>query len=577
MRREAGACAMGVAVEYVRRLKSGRLEYRRAFPAPLRPFVGSRELVRSLGARSVTEPGALVRYEAANAEYERTATLARKSLAGAYDDLDAPRIAWLAQEFETDFLAKDEARRVIGTADPEMHEAADDGLRDTLAERSPALIRGMFEQDAQSLAAKHGLRLDTESVPFLALCRELLKAMIQGNEIRMARDKGALVPTPSSQEAPQVLAAAASRKAQAQPSLVVLALKELERPTGVGASTKQASQTALSLFKSAMGDLAPQAISRATVTEFADLLARLPAKRSVREKRLQVREVVKSSESRDIPRLSWKTRATHLGSLSALWNKLASSGGIDPARPNPFARHNIGKAPPPAVNPGFSAAELHKIFSLPVFTAGARPSGCRGEAAYWVPLLLLTTGARPEEIAQLMVADVQDEGGASGWALAITDAGTHPHKGRQRLKTSGAGRTFPVPHSLIDLGFLMYVAWLKSRSETALFPALRTRGARNLLFASFGEWWGKYLRANDAWPQGRRGGRDFRHTWPTAARECGVSREAQEYIMGHYMGGGTSNASYGDRRSLGGEIHKVAFKGFSLTTVAPWYGPEGSG
>ena len=567
---------MGVAVEYVRRLKSGRLEYRRAFPAPLRPFVGSRELIRSLSARSITEPGALICYEAANAEYERTATLARKSLAGAYDDLDAPRIAWLAQEFETDFLTQDEARRVIGTADPECHEAADDGLRDTLAERSPALIRGMFGQDAQSLAATHGLRLDTESVPFLALCRELLKAMIRANEIRMARDKGALVPTPSPQEAPalQVTAAAASRKAQAQPGFVLLALKELERPTGVGASTKQASQTALSVFKSAMGDLSPDAISRATVTEFADLLARLPAKRSVRERRLEVRELLKSSEGRDVPRLSWKTRATHLGSLSALWNKLVSSGGIDPARLNPFARHNIGRAPTPAVNPGFSAEELHKIFALPVFTAGVRPGGCRGEAAYWVPLLLLTTGARPEEIAQLLVADVQDEGAGSGWTVTITDAGTHPHKGRQRLKTSGAGRTFPVPQPLIDLGFLRYVAWLKEHGETALFPALRTRGARNLLFASFGEWWGRYLRANDAWPQGRRGGRDFRHTWPTAARECGVPREAQEYIMGHYMGGGTSNASYGDRRSLGGEIHKVAFKGFSLANVASWGEPE---
>ncbi len=561
---------MGVAVEYVRRLKSGRLEYRRAFPAPLRPFVGSREWVRSLGARSVTEPGALVRYEAANAEYERTATLARKSLAGAYDDLDAPRIAWLAQEFETDFLAQDEARRVMGTADPEMHEAADDGLRDTLAERSPAFIRGMFHLDAESLAAKHGLRLDKESVSFLALCRELLKAMIRGNEIRMARDKGALVPTPSSQEAPQALAAAASRKAQAQPRFVVLALTELERPTGVGASTKQASQTALSLFRSAMGDLAPQAISRATVTEFADLLARLPANRSVREKRLQVREVIKSSEGRDVPRLSWKTRSTHLGSLSALWNKLVSSGGIDPGRLNPFARHNIGKAPPPTVSAGFNAAELHKIFSLPVFTAGARPSACRGEAAYWVPLLLLTTGARPEEIAQLMVADVQNDGEGWGWTLTITDTGTHPRKGKQRLKTPGAGRTFPVPPSLIDLGFLRYVAWLKASKETALFPTLRTKGARNLLFPSFGEWWGKYLRANDAWRKGCRGARDFRHTWPTAARECGVSREAQEYIMGHYMGGGTSNATYGDRRSLGRELRKVSFKGFETARIAPW-------
>ncbi|WP_366079919.1 DUF6538 domain-containing protein [Sphingomonas sp.] len=564
---------MGVAVEYVRRLKSGRLEYRRAFPAELRPFVGSRELIRSLKTKSMTAPRALESYHAANADYERSATLARKALDGAYDDLDAPRIAWLAQDYTSSFLAEDDARRVLGTADPDSHQAADDGLRETLIGRSPEFIRGMLQKDAEELAAKHGLRLDTESVPFLALCRELLQAMIRANEIRIARDEGEPVPTPAPPSGPKA-PPGPPRKAPTQATFVTLALLELKRPTGVGASTKQASQTALNLFKSAMGDLSPQEISRAKVTEFADLLACLPAKRSVAEKHRQVREVVKSSEGHDAPRLSWKTRATHLGSLSALWNKLISSGQIDPGKINPFARHNIGKAPAPIVNPGFSAEELRRIFALPVFATGERPSGCRGEAAYWVPLVLLTTGARPEEIAQLLVGDLKEGGEGFGWTLTITDAGVHPHKGKQRLKTPGAGRTFPVPQSLLDLGFLRYVGWLKAHGETALFPTLRTRGARGLLFPSFGEWWSRYLKTHAANPEGRRAGREFRHTWPTAARECEVSREAQEYIMGHYMGGGTSNASYGDRRSLGGEIHKVAFKGFSLANVAPWDEPE---
>src|SRR3546814_13147439 len=53
----------------------------------------------------------------------------------------------------------------------------------------------------------------------------------------------------------------------------------------------------------------------------------------------------------------------------------------------------------------FSVAELQTIFSLPVFTRGERPPHGRGEASYWLPLLLLWTGGRPEEIAQLMVSD----------------------------------------------------------------------------------------------------------------------------------------------------------------------------
>ena len=53
---------MGVLVDYVqKRRPSGRLEYRRAFPVPLRHHLG-REFVRSLKAAHLKEPGVLERY-----------------------------------------------------------------------------------------------------------------------------------------------------------------------------------------------------------------------------------------------------------------------------------------------------------------------------------------------------------------------------------------------------------------------------------------------------------------------------------------------------------------------------------
>ncbi len=53
---------------------AGRLIYRRAYPADLRPHAPGtpRELIRTLGAFAIDEPGALERYKAAHAEYERT-------------------------------------------------------------------------------------------------------------------------------------------------------------------------------------------------------------------------------------------------------------------------------------------------------------------------------------------------------------------------------------------------------------------------------------------------------------------------------------------------------------------------
>src|SRR5262249_47390153 len=50
---------------------------------------------------------------------------------------------------------------------------------------------------------------------------------------------------------------------------------------------------------------------------------------------------------------------------------------------------------------------LQKLFSSPVFIQGLRPRAGKGEAAYWLPLLALFSGARLEELGQMLVQDVK--------------------------------------------------------------------------------------------------------------------------------------------------------------------------
>jgi integrase len=57
----------------------------------------------------------------------------------------------------------------------------------------------------------------------------------------------------------------------------------------------------------------------------------------------------------------------------------------------------------------FDSDALVKVFSSPIYTAGARPKGGAGEAGYWLPLLSLFTGARLEELGQLTPEDVREE------------------------------------------------------------------------------------------------------------------------------------------------------------------------
>ena len=281
----------------------------------------------------------------------------------------------------------------------------------------------------------------------------------------------------------------------------------------------------------------------------------------------------------DVERLSSKTLNQHLGSLSAIWNKGQTRGHFDENLTSPFTRHKL-----PVVRSGqdgrdFSATELQAIFSLPVFTRGERPAHGKGEACYWMPLLLLWTGGRPEEIAQLMVSDIFQDEESGRLMMQITGDGTHPVKGKRRLKTteSGSGsRTFPVPQALLDLNLEGYLSALRAERETALFPKLVVKSQKkNLLFPSFGEWWSGYLKGQEVRLEGkgRRPSREFRQSWATAARQSGVPEEAMSYLMGHSNANAPTTRDYGRKASLGLWMDKVAFAKLDLSKVKPW-GPS---
>ncbi len=570
----------GRTVAYLKRDKSGRLEFRRAFPEALRPFVpgNRRELTRSLGATSIHAPDAIERYRAAMKEFDKTVTAARKASSGAFDALDAPTIAYLAESFHVQALDSDDAGR--WAKGDEWEERWPQKTRETLEGMMPVYrhfqatgdldgILHMWTDEALEFSASHGYRVNALGESFVDLCRALNEAAIRAGEARLQRLDGSLVPTPKEPPKPANQTPVQSAPRLSIRTLTTLALEELDRPTATtGESTAQAARTALRLFSELHGDRPPEEISRAMVTQFIDALARCPVVRG--KARRPLPELVEAFAGEDVPRLSWKTRDTHVGSLQAIWTKLQVSGQIDAGHPNPFAKHNLGKRPQRRENEGFEPHEIEAIFSLGVFTRGDRPRGGKGEACFWLPLLLATSGARPEEIAQLMVGDIRNEGGR--WLLTITGDGIHPHKGPRRLKNTASERTFPLPGLVLDLGFLDYLDWLKVGGEVALFPALRLKSKRELLYQGFGDWWGRYLRQHSAYPKGRRAGRDFRHTWATIARTSGVRDDALEYIMGHSPAA-KMNARYGTRRPLGDEMANVSFAGWGMEPVRPWAAP----
>ena len=183
----------------------------------------------------------------------------------------------------------------------------------------------------------------------------------------------------------------------------------------------------------------------------------------------------------------------------------------------------------------FSLAALKAIFDSPVYTDGARPTQGRGEAAYWLPLLALFTGARLEELGQLRITDISE--------LTYPDLDGHDRTGDfisileddevgQTLKNANSERRVPVHPELKRLGFLAYCADMKGQGHVRLFPELKPNKFGTLT-AKWGEWFGSYKREQCHVTDSRMTFHSFRHTFKQYARQVGMVEGIQRQIMGH--------------------------------------------
>ena len=109
---------------------------------------------------------------------------------------------------------------------------------------------------------------------------------------------------------------------------------------------------------------------------------------------------------------------------------------------------------------------LFQRYELPVDkNAGA-------DAAYWLPIIGAFTGARITEIAQLLVADVQQEDGQWFLRFQVTEKW-------QSLKRDASQRTIPMHSELVRLGLPEYAAAMHKTGESRLFPAVAVSALNN--------------------------------------------------------------------------------------------------
>jgi len=171
----------------------------------------------------------------------------------------------------------------------------------------------------------------------------------------------------------------------------------------------------------------------------------------------------------------------------------------------------------------FTTEDLQNIFGSEEY----RKQLHNGELArHFLPLILLHSGSRREEIAGLHPSEVKEKDGI--WFFNIKfDA----EKGR-RLKNKASVRVVPVHSFLIDLGFLRYVERLQKRGVKVLFPN-EGNDVRTTAGDSVGKW---HKRVLDKYVNvaGRKLAiHSYRSTVISKLHEVGVKGEVVRALVGH--------------------------------------------
>ncbi|MBU2051251.1 MAG: site-specific integrase [Gammaproteobacteria bacterium] len=289
--------------------------------------------------------------------------------------------------------------------------------------------------------------------------------------------------------------------------------------------------TVVDRFADLHGDLPVSDITRTTCQEFRASLARMPTSgKGIRS--LSASQAIARAEAEGLPLASAATVRKQLKVLSTLLNFASQRMGLIPEDPvsasgllRSLAKSVKKSETRTAEEKGYTSRELVAIFSSPLFLGTwSPPRADYGQALYWLPLLMAYTGARREEVAQLLVADIRHDADADCWFMDIC-----PGEGKT-LKTHSSRRKVPLHPDLLALGFVDYVA--SQPLDGRLFPKLTPHPVDGYGHA-IGKTWANYLADHVGLGTVAFPFHGFRHAFKTACRDVGIEALLADMLTGH--------------------------------------------
>jgi len=302
---------------------------------------------------------------------------------------------------------------------------------------------------------------------------------------------------------------------------------------------------ALTIFLHVMGDRSVETITPEDITHFADILAWWP-KGGVNKPCFAgktVEQIAKYVKKNKLPNLMLSTQGKHLFYIDAFFNWLIRAKEIpeNPLRYLDMGRYKEDKAK----KPPFTKQDIQALFELGRISKLTKP------LEYWGPLLALFTAMRCNEIAQLLVENIQtvemydqDDVLRTVHCIEVTDAGEG-----QSVKSASSRRLVPIHSKLIEAGFLEYVEDIRKYGSKVLFPGVSWAGTGpgHTLSAWFN---GEYMRKICGITKKRVTLHCFRHTLNTLADRSRVPQGVMVTINGHADGLSVAEKHYISRADV---------------------------